>query len=137
MVRRSKSDFDVESFHDILVQVSNKGIAIVTNGRFWGPIPCQPLEEGLADLSGAGTDHGEALDPPACPAEDAEQIFVALRLWEWTHNIQVDCRKSLIWDSEGPDTWVDCGALLGHLTRVAGPDEIRYIFLQAGPVEIS
>ena len=64
MVGGSEPDWNVEGGHDILPEVGNKGIAIVTEDKAWKAEPGRPVHEAFAALKAGSVLHFVTFDPP-------------------------------------------------------------------------
>ena len=83
-------DVNVESPHDVLVQIRNKGIPVVGHRCYGAAEPLDPAHQGFAALLAVGFRHGVTLEPTTCPTKDRKKIFLAFRDWQGTHHVDVD-----------------------------------------------
>ena len=61
---------------------------------------------------------------------------MAMTLWEWAHNVQMDCLEALVRHREVSYAWINSPGLLGKLARVTGLDKTLDIGAQFGPVVV-
>ena len=64
IVRRTKFNFNVEGFEEVLEEVGQEGIAVVGEGCGWEAVPGHPaFHEGLGDLFGRVPGQRETFQP--------------------------------------------------------------------------
>ena len=78
MVGRSEFDLNVERFHEVFVEITDKSVSIVTNGHARDPEPLDILHEGPGDLEAACLLHRDGFTPTTGPTEDREEVAVAV-----------------------------------------------------------
>ena len=74
MVGGGEADLDVEGGHDVLVEVGDKRVAVVTDRQAGAAVPARPLEEGATAFGGGWLTDRKTFNPPRGPVKNRENI---------------------------------------------------------------
>ena len=134
MVGWGELDLDVEGLHNVLVQVGNEGVPIVTDGHMRDTIPGGPFQEGPTAFLRGCSPQWITLNPSRSPAQDTKEIFEASGGRERAYNIKMNGRESLIWHGEPSHSSLDSPGLFATLARMTCRTEVFNVFPHSGPV---
>ena len=129
MVGGGKTNLNIESLQDILLQVWDKRIPIVWDIYMRNSIPWSPLKKGFGAFISSGLLHEVGFQPSGSPTEDCKKEPMTFRWWKRANNIQENTCESLIRHWESSNSSLDCWDLFGHLTWVACTNKSFHILL--------
>ena len=95
MVGGGKTNLNIESLQDILLQVWDKRIPIVWDIYMRNSIPWSLLKKGFGAFISSGLLHEVGFQPSGSPTEDCKKEPMTFRWWKRSNNIQVNSCETL------------------------------------------
>ena len=106
MVARYIVDLNPQDSLEILPEVGDKAIAIVTGDGLAGSVPGQPRpNEGVAAVEGGSLRHRYTLEPFRFPVHNSKEKPHSFRRRERPHYINVEVMKPCVWHVELLGFW--------------------------------